>query len=195
VDNDVTPTRRHVVTAGAAATLGIATAAALTACSGSSGSSGSGASGASGGSSAAGTGSGSGTSASGPAGATGTSGTGAAGGVPTTVTPPALDGSGADKASRPLAKLSAIPVGGAIAAKATDGTPIVVTQPEAGKVKAFSAICTHMGCTVRPAGKKLICACHNSTFNPATGEVTGGPAPSPLPVVTVKVDGGNVVAG
>lgn len=157
MENDVTPTRRHVVTAGAAATLGLATAAALTACSGSSGT---------------------------PATA-----------APTTAAPPPPGGSGSGENSRPLSVLSAIPVGGAIAAEGADGKPILVTQPEAGKVKAFSAICPHDHCRVQPADKKLFCSCHNSSFDLATGEVTGGPAPSPLPAVAVKVDGGNVVAG
>jgi len=85
-------------------------------------------------------------------------------------------------------------VGGAIPAKGTDGTPIVIAQPEAGKVVAFSAICTHMGCTVVPTGKKLVCPCHKSSFDPFTGAVTAGQAPSPLPAVTVEVDDGTIAA-
>jgi cytochrome b6-f complex iron-sulfur subunit len=110
------------------------------------------------------------------------------------VRPPAAGASGSD-ASTPLAKLSAVPVGGVIPAKGADGTPIVIAQPEAGKVVAFSAICTHMGCTVVPTGKRLVCPCHKSTFDPSTGAVAAGPAPSPLPAVKVKVDGGNIIAG
>jgi Rieske Fe-S protein len=156
MENDVTPTRRHVVTAGAAATVGIAAAATLTACGGSS------------------------------SGSSGASNTAAAGGNSAT--------NGA-AGSRSLAQLSTIPVGGAIAAKGSDGKPIVVAQPEAGKVVAFSAICTHMGCTVQPNAKKLVCPCHGSQFDAFTGAVLKGPAPAALASVTVKVDGANVVAG
>ena len=52
-----------------------------------------------------------------------------------------------------LAKLSAIPVGTAVAATLA-GAPVVVAQPKAGEAVAFSAVCTHMGCTVAPAGAK-----------------------------------------
>jgi Rieske Fe-S protein len=62
-------------------------------------------------------------------------------------------------------------------------------------VAAFSAICTHQGCTVAPAGKELDCPCHGSVYNAATGEVMGGPAPRPLDKVNVKIAGDNVVAG
>jgi cytochrome b6-f complex iron-sulfur subunit len=92
-----------------------------------------------------------------------------------------------------LAKVSAVPVGGAVAAKGADGKPIVVAQPTQGQIVAFSAICTHMGCTVAPAGKELKCPCHGSVFEAATGKNIGGPAPSPLPAVAVKVSGDDVL--
>jgi Rieske Fe-S protein len=95
-----------------------------------------------------------------------------------------------------LAQLSDIPVGTAIAAK-DNGQPIIISQPTAGQVKAFSAICTHMGCTVAPAssGKELDCPCHGSKYDAVTGEVISGPAPKPLPAVAVKVVNGAIVAG
>ena len=92
-----------------------------------------------------------------------------------------------------LAKLADVPVGGAVSATDADGKPVIVSQPSAGKVVAFSAICTHQGCTVAPAGKILQCPCHGSTYDLATGDNTGGPAPRPLAPITVKVKGGNVV--
>jgi Rieske Fe-S protein len=94
-----------------------------------------------------------------------------------------------------LAQLSDVPVGGAIAAKAS-GKPIIIAQPTAGQVTAFSAICTHMGCTVAPSasGKELDCPCHGSKYNATTGAVIGGPAPKPLSAVAVKVVNGAVVS-
>jgi Rieske Fe-S protein len=95
--------------------------------------------------------------------------------------------------SRVLAKVAEVPVGGAVSATGPDGKPVIVSRPSAGKVVAFSAICTHMGCTVAPDGSILKCPCHGSTYDLATGKNTGGPAPRPLPSIPVKVEGGRVV--
>jgi cytochrome b6-f complex iron-sulfur subunit len=94
-----------------------------------------------------------------------------------------------------LVQLADVPVGGAVSAKAPDGKPIIVAQPTAGKAVAFSAKCTHMGCTVKPSGAKLQCPCHGSQFDALTGKVQHGPAQAPLADFAVKVDGGAVVAG
>jgi cytochrome b6-f complex iron-sulfur subunit len=107
----------------------------------------------------------------------------------------AAAGSSDSSSSGALAKLSDVPVGSAISAKGADGKPIIIAQPAKGTVKAFSAICTHQGCTVAPAGAQLHCPCHGSVFNAETGAVIQGPAPSPLPAVAVKVSGDDVVAG
>jgi cytochrome b6-f complex iron-sulfur subunit len=94
-----------------------------------------------------------------------------------------------------LVDLSAVPVGGAVSAKSPDGKPIIVAQPTAGKAVAFSAKCTHMGCTVAPSGAKLQCPCHGSQFDALTGKVEHGPAKAPLAAFPVKVQGGSVVPG
>jgi Rieske Fe-S protein len=117
-----------------------------------------------------------------------------------TATDPAPDSAtasgGASAASGgALAKLADVPVGGAVAAAGPDGKAIVIAQPTAGTVVAFSAVCTHQGCKVAPAGKVLNCPCHGSSFDAFTGAVLGGPAPSPLPAVAVKVSGTDVVSG
>jgi len=71
---------------------------------------------------------------------------------------------------------------------------------DAAGIVAYSKICTHAGCAVtlyrtpqfpptdpRPA---LVCPCHYSTFDPATGgAVLFGPAGRPLPMLPVRVDG------
>jgi Rieske Fe-S protein len=92
--------------------------------------------------------------------------------------------------------VAGIPVGGAISAQLPDGTPVILSRPTAEKVVAFSAICTHMGCTVAPAGGDVIaCPCHGSTFDAVTGKNLSGPAPSPLAAVAVKVVGASIVIG
>ena len=97
-------------------------------------------------------------------------------------------------AAREVAKLADIPVGGSISAS-LDGKPILVSQPTEGSVVAFSAICTHQGCVVKPVGGEFDCPCHQSRFDGATGQVIDGPAPSPLEKVQVRVAGGAVLAG
>ncbi|TFD94111.1 Rieske (2Fe-2S) protein [Cryobacterium lactosi] len=93
-----------------------------------------------------------------------------------------------------VAVLSDIPVGGAVAVM-LDGSQIIVSQPAAGEVVAFSAICTHKGCPVQPEQKGLACPCHGSLFDTATGAVLEGPATDPLPPVTVTLDGDKILAG
>ncbi|MGN6428225.1 MAG: Rieske (2Fe-2S) protein [Leifsonia sp.] len=88
-------------------------------------------------------------------------------------------------------ELSSIPVGGAVSAS-LGSTPIVVSQPSAGTVVAFSAVCTHQGCTVAPQGKEFDCPCHGSKFDAATGDVLNGPARNPLTKLKATVSGGTV---
>lgn len=94
-----------------------------------------------------------------------------------------------------LVALEDVPVGGAVPATTADGAPIVVVRPDADRVVAFSAVCTHMGCTVRPDGAELFCPCHGSVFEAATGRNVEGPAPRPLDGVDVRVEDGQVVEG
>jgi Rieske Fe-S protein len=93
-----------------------------------------------------------------------------------------------------LAKLADVPVGGSAAAAATvDGDPVVVSQKDAHTVAAFSAICTHMGCTVNAAGTQFHCPCHGSVYDAFTGAVVHGPAPRPLTKIQVTVSAGEIV--
>lgn len=99
-------------------------------------------------------------------------------------------GGGADGA---IAKVSDIPVGGALAAK-VNGKPVLLVQQTAGTITALSAVCTHQGCTVMAGKTSLDCPCHGSVFG-LDGSVKQGPAPSPLPPVDVHVSGGDVLPG
>jgi Rieske Fe-S protein len=99
------------------------------------------------------------------------------------------DGSGGS----PLATLSDINVGRCVPVTLPDGSPGIVARPSADKAVCFSAVCTHMGCTVAPAGAQLNCPCHGSQFNALTGQVLRGPAASPLPEIPVKVTDGQVM--
>ena len=92
-----------------------------------------------------------------------------------------------------LAKVSDIPVGGAVPA-VVNGKPVLLVQQTAGTVTALSAICTHQGCTVMAVRGSLDCPCHGSVFG-LDGSVKQGPAPSPLPPVDVHVSNGEVLPG
>src|SRR6201982_4243949 len=73
-----------------------------------------------------------------------------------------------------LGAASDIPVGGgAIYAAAK----VVVTQPASGQYKAFSAVCTHVGCLVNKVTSGTIgCPCHGSEFKITNGAVVAGAA-------------------
>ena len=89
-----------------------------------------------------------------------------------------------------LAPASAIPVGGG---KIFATQLTVVTQPTAGEFKAFSAVCTHMGCTVSQiANGRIDCPCHGSEYSITDGAVLAGPAPAPLPAKTIKITGDSI---
>ena len=51
---------------------------------------------------------------------------------------------------------------------------------EGSKVAAISTTCTHLGCIVGVSDTGFACPCHGSRFD-QDGNVTGGPAPKPLP--------------
>jgi Rieske Fe-S protein len=119
------------------------------------------------------------------------------GSSPTTA--PAASGTAAannpGSGAAPLAKVDAIPLGGAILVNDAAGKPVILSQPAAGTIVAMTAICTHMGCTVAPAGARLVCPCHGSVYKSADGSNVSGPAPKPLASIAVHVQNGEVLPG
>jgi cytochrome b6-f complex iron-sulfur subunit len=71
--------------------------------------------------------------------------------------------------------------------------PAIVVNTDAG-VRAFSAICTHLGCIVGwdTTSKVIQCPCHDGRFSPASGAVLAGPPPAPLPAISVEMDGDKI---
>ena len=92
-----------------------------------------------------------------------------------------------------IAKASAVAPGSAVEFK-DSGQPAVLVHLDSGDFVAYSAVCTHQGCTVAYRGGQLACPCHGSIFDPANGAaVVSGPARRPLPEVPVEVSGGDVL--
>jgi thiosulfate dehydrogenase [quinone] large subunit len=75
-----------------------------------------------------------------------------------------------------------------------DGSPDIVIRGNNGKLTAFSAVCTHAGCTVGYEGGQLVCPCHGGTFDAHTGQVISGPPPQALAVRHVVESGGQIYA-
>lgn len=100
---------------------------------------------------------------------------------------------GTESAARGGGRLAAtdeIPVGGG---KVFADRKVVVTQPEAGEFKAFSAICTHQRCLVSSVSDGMIdCPCHGSRFRVSDGSVVNGPATQPLPAEQITVEGDSI---
>ncbi len=84
-----------------------------------------------------------------------------------------------------------IPVGGS-KKMVTGGTTLLVVRT-AKEFRAFSAVCTHLGCIVFWDSQKnqIACPCHAGFFD-LDGHVVAGPPPRPLQVYPVQVMDGKV---
>ncbi|MBB6171120.1 Rieske Fe-S protein [Nocardiopsis mwathae] len=93
---------------------------------------------------------------------------------------------------RVVAQTTEIPEGGG---KVIVQGKLVITQPEKGDYRAYSAVCTHSGCTIQEVTEteNIHCLCHGSEFDIATGEVLKGPATEPLEKFSVTIDGTDIV--
>ncbi len=72
--------------------------------------------------------------------------------------------------------------------------PGMLVRTSAGEFRAFSAVCTHLNCTVqyRSDMEHIWCACHNGHFD-LTGRNIAGPPPRPLDPFDVALKGEDVV--
>jgi Rieske Fe-S protein len=71
--------------------------------------------------------------------------------------------------------------------------PGILIRNQDGKLSAFSAVCTHLDCTVqfRPDLGIIWCACHNGRYD-LTGRVISGPPPRPLTPFEVNIKDGDI---
>ena len=70
---------------------------------------------------------------------------------------------------------------------------ILIHTPQ-GDLKAFSAVCTHLNCTVQYEENASViwCACHNGKYD-LSGQVISGPPPRPLDAYQVNIRGDEIV--
>jgi cytochrome b6-f complex iron-sulfur subunit len=90
-----------------------------------------------------------------------------------------------------VAAAADLPVGkGAV--YSVNNKPVLVVHTQDG-YRALSATCTHLGCIVFWAEQKgvIACPCHAAFFT-TNGDVISGPAPAPLPVYRVQVEGDQI---
>ena len=72
--------------------------------------------------------------------------------------------------------------------------PAMLVRTPEGELKAFTAVCTHLDCTVQYVkGKRhILCACHNGKYD-LNGQVLSGPPPRPLEEFKVFVEGEDII--
>lgn len=75
-----------------------------------------------------------------------------------------------------------------------DKPGILINTPD-GQLRAFTAVCTHLGCTVqyREDLQHIWCACHNGHYD-LNGINIAGPPPRPLTPYLVDIKNGQVYA-
>lgn len=74
------------------------------------------------------------------------------------------------------------------------GRPAILLRTPEGELRAFTAVCTHLACTVqyRSDFTHIWCACHDGHYD-LHGQVLSGPPPRPLEEFAVTVKGDDVV--
>lgn len=105
-------------------------------------------------------------------------------------TPPQSE---ADVTSVVAAKIQSVKPNSGIVFRFGREPAILVSGPD-GKLRAFSATCTHLQCTVqyRTDLQRIYCACHNGMYD-LNGRNIAGPPPRPLTEFQVTVKGDDVV--
>jgi len=107
----------------------------------------------------------------------------------------AIANAGVEEGSKKIIEGTAINVGATHNFISKAGTPAVLFRTKTG-VFAYSAVCTHQGCTVAfdSASKNLQCACHGAVFDPFDdAKVVTGPTNQPLAKIKVTTEGAWIV--
>ena len=72
--------------------------------------------------------------------------------------------------------------------------PGLLVRTAEGELRAFSARCPHLNCTVQYDSdqRQIVCACHGGVFD-LNGKNIAGPPPKPLTAYNVNVRGDEVI--
>ncbi|HXD27129.1 MAG TPA: Rieske (2Fe-2S) protein [Arthrobacter sp.] len=90
------------------------------------------------------------------------------------------------------ADLADLPVGGSLSV-AVEGNTYLLYRKDESTVLAYTAVCTHQGCTVGLGKDDFKCPCHGSEFSHADGSRVAGPAKKPLARYAAAIDGQDVL--
>jgi Rieske Fe-S protein len=83
-----------------------------------------------------------------------------------------------------------------------NGEPIIVVREADNQIRAFTATCTHLGCTVSykpvlpgstPPMEGFYCKCHHGKYDAAGKNIKGTPPPRPLTELSFTQDGEDLV--
>jgi Rieske Fe-S protein len=118
---------------------------------------------------------------------------------PARATPSPVPLNNADGSAGPAVAPKDVLLGQSLSANYEDAAthavkPIVLHRISATTVVAFSAKCTHRGCTVatdKPTS--FDCPCHGSSYDSQTGKVLNGPALKALTPLSVEIQNGVLV--
>jgi cytochrome b6-f complex iron-sulfur subunit len=94
-----------------------------------------------------------------------------------------------------VGKVDEFPPGGARTVLAHE-RPVMVVRGAEGRLRAFSAICSHLQCVVGWSAERgrIECPCHGGVYS-ADGEVLAGPPRRKLEELEVTVNEGAVIVG
>lgn len=70
-----------------------------------------------------------------------------------------------------------------------DAERLVWVLKKGESVTVFSAVCPHLGCTIKEAANGFMCPCHGSEWS-AAGEKLGGPAPRAMDTINHRLEDG-----
>lgn len=78
----------------------------------------------------------------------------------------------------------------------TDKDPCIAVRTPEGNLVAYSQVCTHLSCAVvySRSDNKLLCPCHNGSFNVIEGTPIGGPPTRRLPRILIQQRGDQIFA-
>jgi 3-phenylpropionate/trans-cinnamate dioxygenase ferredoxin subunit len=98
----------------------------------------------------------------------------------------------------PVADVDDVVEGELLSVKMPSGEPVCLVR-HGGEIHAVSDCCTHSEFPISDgslrADGSLECTWHGARFDCRSGAVLKGPAEDPLPVYSVKVEGGKVFVG